>query len=234
MRGLFITGTDTGVGKTRVATGLVRACVRAGLQTVGMKPVASGGVKTPDGLRNEDALALQAAANMPRPYEQVNPYSFEPPIAPHLAAAEAGLIIELPRILSAFTPLCVGADMAVVEGVGGWQVPLSGSFGVPDLARALALPVILVVGLRLGCLNHALLSARAIRDDGLRLAGWVANGIDPQFERREGNLATLKRAIHAPLLADITWQPGLSADGFADKLDQRGFLQLLEDSGKGR
>ncbi|MGH8414141.1 MAG: dethiobiotin synthase [Gammaproteobacteria bacterium] len=234
MRGLFVTGTDTGVGKTCVATGLVRACVRAGLRTVGMKPVASGCVQTSDGLRNEDALALQAAANMPRPYEQVNPYCFGPPIAPHLAAAEVGVVIELPRILAAFTQLCAGADVVVVEGVGGWQVPLSESFGVPELARALALPVILVVGLRLGCLNHALLSARAIRDDGLRLAGWVANGIDPKFEHRAGNLATLIRAIHAPLLADISWQPESNIDGFTDCLDQGRLLRLLADSGKGQ
>lgn len=230
MRGVFVTGTDTGVGKTYVATGLVRASVRAGLRTVGMKPVASGCVQTPDGLRNEDALALQAAANMPRPYEQVNPYSFEPPIAPHLAATEAGFVIELPRILTVFNQLCAGADMVVVEGVGGWQVPLSESFGVPELARALALPVILVVGLRLGCLNHALLSARAIRDDGLRLAGWVANGIDPKFERRAGNLATLTHTIHAPLLGDISWQPRSTLATVAAQFNVPEVVRILDNA----
>ncbi|MGA9852868.1 MAG: dethiobiotin synthase [Gammaproteobacteria bacterium] len=226
MRGLFVTGTDTGVGKTCVAAGLLRVFVRAGLRTVGMKPVASGALQTPDGLRNEDALALQAAANLPRPYEQVNPYCFAPPIAPHLAAAETGVSIELPRILTAFNQLCAGADVVVVEGVGGWQVPMADDFGVPGLACALGLPVILVVGLRLGCLNHALLSARAIRDDGQILAGWVANGIDPKFERREGNLATLKRAIRAPLLGEIPWRPELAADEVAASLDARKIIAL--------
>ncbi|HVC37995.1 MAG TPA: dethiobiotin synthase [Gammaproteobacteria bacterium] len=226
MRGVFVTGTDTGVGKTHVAVGMLRILAGAGLQVVGMKPVASGSVQTTAGLRNADALALQAASTAARPYEQVNPYVFVPPSAPHLAAEEAGVSIELSRILAAFHRLCSGADAVVVEGVGGWQVPLADGFGVPDLAKALALPVILVVGLRLGCLNHALLSARAIREDGLTLAGWVANGIDPGFERRSGNLATLKRAMHAPLLGDISWQPGIASEGLADRLDAAKIINL--------
>lgn|SRR5487761_459597 len=229
MRGAFVTGTDTGVGKTCVAAGLLRIFAGAGLQAVGMKPVASGSVHTAEGLRNQDALALQAASTAPRPYEQVNPYAFAPPISPQLAAAEAGVSIELSRILAAFHRLCIGADVVVVEGVGGWRVPLADGFGVPDLARALALPVILVVGLRLGCLNHALLSAHAIREDGLTLAGWVANGIDPGFERRSGNIAALRRAIHAPLLGDISWQPGLAREGLADRLDGTKIINLLID-----
>ncbi|MGH8397793.1 MAG: dethiobiotin synthase [Gammaproteobacteria bacterium] len=229
MRGLFVTGTDTGVGKTCVATGLVRACVRAGLLTVGMKPVASGCVQTPDGLRNEDALALQAAANLPRPYELVNPYAFAPPIAPHIAAREAGVKIELRRILSAFEQLCADVDAVVVEGVGGWQVPLAENFGLPDLARALALPVILVVGLRLGCLNHALLSARAIRADGLTLAGWVANGIDPNFERRAENLAVLMEVADAPPLAEISWQPGATVAAVAAQLNASEVMRILDN-----
>ncbi|MGB9430549.1 MAG: dethiobiotin synthase [Gammaproteobacteria bacterium] len=232
MRGVFITGTDTGVGKTLVAAGLLRVFAREGLHAVGMKPVASGALQTPEGLRNEDALALQAAANTSRPYALVNPYVFVPPIAPHLAAAEAGISIELSHILEAFQRLYAGVNAVVVEGVGGWQVPLSDNAGVPDLARALGLPVILVVGLRLGCLNHALLTARAIRADGLALAGWVANGIDPGFERRAGNLATLRQAISAPLLGDVPWQAGLSADGLADCLNAAEIIRILDSSGR--
>lgn len=228
MRGLFVTGTDTGVGKTLVAAALVRAMVHTGLKTVGMKPVASGSLTTPEGLRNEDALQLQAAANLTRPYELVNPYAFAPPIAPHIAAQEAGVKIELPYILSAFDQLCAGADAVVVEGVGGWQVPLAENFELPDLARALALPVVLVVGLRLGCLNHALLSARAIRADGLILDAWVANVIDPAFERRAENLATLARAMGAPPLAHISWQPGLTPAALAAQLNASAAMSTLD------
>ena len=227
MRGAFVTGTDTGVGKTLVARAMLRALARAGLKTVGMKPVASGSVTTSEGLRNDDALQLQAAANRARPYALVNPYAFTPPIAPHLAAAEAGVVISLPKILESFRQLCAGADAVVVEGVGGWQVPLADGLGVPELARALGLPVILVVGLRLGCLNHALLSARAIRADGLRLAGWVANSIDPGFERRSENLATLERSINAPLLADMPWRPGCTLEERAACFDIRKVTGLL-------
>lgn len=231
MRGVFVTGTDTGVGKTQVALALLRAFVRAGLHTVGMKPVASGTVLTPDGLRNEDAQLLQQAASLPKPYELVNPYAFIPPIAPHIAATEAGMSIELPRILKAFHQLCEGADVAVVEGVGGWQVPLSDTLGMPDVVRALALPVILVVGLRLGCLNHALLSTRAIRSDGLKLAGWVANGIDPHFERHAENLITLTHGINAPLLSTIPYQSAPSADPMTDCFDAENIIRLLGGSG---
>lgn len=207
-RGVFVTGTDTGIGKTRASALLVRAERACGRRAIGMKPVASGCGETADGLRNEDAEALIAASDPAPPYVLCNPYAFVPPIAPHIAAREAGVSIELAVISRAFQQLCVGAEVAVVEGVGGWQVPLGDDWGVPQLARALDLPVILVVGLRLGGLNHALLSARAIRADGLRLAGWVANSIDPGFERRAENLATLQRSLETPLLVDIPWRPG--------------------------
>jgi dethiobiotin synthetase len=230
MRGVFITGTDTGVGKTLVAAGVLRALSTAGLRAVGMKPIASGALETATGIRNEDALLLQAASSASRPYEEVNPYLFAAAIAPHLAAAEAGVKIELSRILGAFQRLCIGADAVVVEGVGGWQVPLADGLQLPDLVRALSLPVILVVGLRLGCLNHAQLSARAIREDGLMLAGWVANSIDPNFECRAGNLATLKDAMQAPLLGDIAWQPGVTSEALADSLDTAMIMKLLQDT----
>ncbi|HKV96354.1 MAG TPA: dethiobiotin synthase [Gammaproteobacteria bacterium] len=227
MRGFFITGTDTGVGKTWVAAAVLHALARKGVKTVGMKPVASGALATPDGLRNHDALQLQAAASLPRPYALVNPYAFVPPIAPHLAAAETGATIALPRILESFRQLCEGADAVVVEGVGGWQVPLGDSWGVPELAGALGLPVILVVGLRLGCLNHARLSARAIQADGLRLAGWVANSIDPGFERRAENLATLAQSLSAPPVGDIPWRPGSTLEERAAGFDIGKILGLL-------
>lgn len=210
MRGMFVTGTDTGVGKTLVSCALLRGLAATGLRVAAMKPVASGSAPGPYGLRNDDALALIESTGMSLPYEQVNPYTFEPPIAPHIAAAEAGIRIELPVILKAFDRLCSDADMVVVEGVGGWQVPLAEDLTLPDLARALALPVVMVVGMRLGCLNHALLTARAIHADGLTLAGWVASHVEPEFARAEENCATLRERLPVPLLGEIPYlsEPG--------------------------
>ncbi|HET7650748.1 MAG TPA: dethiobiotin synthase [Gammaproteobacteria bacterium] len=207
MAGWFVTGTDTEIGKTRISCGLLRAFAAAGLRSAGMKPVASGSMRTPDGLRNEDALALQQSASVPLPYELVNPYAFEPPIAPHIAAAEAGVRIELQPILDAYAHVSARSEITIVEGVGGWCVPLSDQIALPQLARALELPVIMVVGMRLGCLNHAVLTARAIREDGLQLAGWVANGIAAEFPRARENLATLREAIAAPLLGEVPHAP---------------------------
>ena len=215
---MIITGTDTGIGKTRVTVGLLKAYARRGRKTVGMKPVASGATQTPAGLRNEDALLLQAAASERRTYDLVNPYCFAPAVAPHLAAMDAGAEISLDTIRSAYAELCKAADTVLVEGVGGWQVPLSPVLELPDLVRILDLPVILVVGIRLGCLNHALLTARALSADGLALAGWVANGIDPAFERPEANIATLEAELHAPLLARLPHAPSASPEALADAL----------------
>ena len=220
MRACFVTGTDTGIGKTRVSLGLLRSLKQSGLKTVAMKPVASGARMTPEGLRNDDALALQAAASLKRPYELVNPYCFAPAIAPHLAAREAGVTMDLKAVHEAFGKLRQGADATVVEGVGGWQVPLAESLELPDLVRELELPVLLVVGLRLGCLNHALLTARAIRADGLELLGWVANGIDPGFERPEANVATLESALDTPLLGRLPYAPGAGAEVPAEALKE--------------
>ncbi|HEX7964315.1 MAG TPA: dethiobiotin synthase [Gammaproteobacteria bacterium] len=218
IKGFFVTGTDTGMGKTRVSAGLLKALAASGLKTVGMKPVASGAEMTPEGLRNEDALALRSAASLKRPYELVNPYCFAPPVAPHLAAREAGVEIALEPLRDAYRELCRGADAVVVEGVGGWQVPLSGTLELPDLARELELPVVLVVGLRLGCLNHAFLTARALRADGLELAGWVANAIDSHFQRPEANLATLAAGLGAPLLGQLPYAPKARAEDAAAAL----------------
>jgi dethiobiotin synthetase len=219
MKGYFITGTDTGIGKTRVTAGLLKAFARTGRKTVGMKPVASGAVQTPEGLRSEDALALQAAASEKRRYSLVNPYCFAPPVAPHLAALEAGVEIHLDTIRTAYSELCKGADTVLVEGVGGWQVPLSPTLELPDLVRELELPVIMVVGMRLGCLNHALLTARALNADSLELAGWVANDIDPAFERPEANIASLEAELHAPLLTRMPYAPKASVDAVAKVLE---------------
>src|SRR5579859_3090972 len=218
MHGFFITGTDTGIGKTRVTVGLLRAFAGSGRKTVGMKPVASGAVQTPAGLRNQDAVLLQSAASEQRPYPLVNPYCFAPAVAPHLAAMDAGVEIGLDTIRSAYTELCRGADTVLVEGVGGWQVPLSPVLELPDLVRVLDLPVILVVGMRLGCLNHALLTARALGADGLALAGWVANAMDPAFERPEANVATLEAELHAPLLARLPHAPVASSAALVEAL----------------
>ena len=178
--GYFITGTDTGIGKTVVTLGLMRWLQDRGRRVAAMKPVASGCERTPQGLRNEDALQLQQQASMPLDYDVVNPYAFEPPIAPHIAASQAGVQIELDIIRQGVRLLAEHADLVCVEGVGGWLVPLNGEESVADLAVSLGLGVVLVVGMRLGCLNHALLTAQAIQASGASLAGWVANCLPPK------------------------------------------------------
>jgi len=207
-RGFFVTGTDTGVGKTRVACALLRALVRSGVRAVGMKPVAAGAVHDAEGLLNEDVAALNAASTFVAPRALVNPYCFEPAIAPHIAAARAGVVIELARIASAFEALALQADTVVVEGAGGFCIPLGDAFDSADLAERLGLPVILVVGLRLGCLSHALLTAQAIRARGLTLAGWIANRIDPAMEAVDENVSALAGRLGAPLLAELRHVPG--------------------------
>ena len=219
MKRFVVTGTDTGIGKTRVSAGLLKAMTKAGLKCAGMKPIASGAEMTAEGLRNGDALALMAAASVKKPYGAVNPYCFAPPVAPHLAAREAQVEMSLDPIRSAYVELCQGTDAVVVEGVGGWQVPLSETLELPDLARELGLPVLLVVGMRLGCLNHALLTARAIRADGLELAGWVANAVDPDFQRPGANLASLSAALDAPLLGQLAYAPKARIEDTAAALE---------------
>jgi dethiobiotin synthetase len=208
-RAVYVTGTDTGVGKTLVATALVRAMNEAGHRVRGLKPVASGATRTANGLRNDDALALQAEGRPPASYELVNPYCFEPPIAPHLAAREAGVAISLDGLLDWYARASEGCDWTVIEGAGGWRVPLHPDGYMSDLPEALRVPVLLVVGLRLGCLNHARLTFEAIRDRGRApFAGWVANCIDADFARPEENLATLEGLLDcAPLAVIRTMAP---------------------------
>jgi dethiobiotin synthetase len=204
---LFVTGTDTGVGKTLAACALLHRLRSRGLRALGMKPVAAGVEPTADGPVNADVVALRHASSWPAPLRQVNPYCFEPPVAPHLAAAAAGLRIEIEPIRQAFEALRRSADAIVVEGVGGFLVPLNEREDAGDLAVALALPVVLVVGMRLGCLNHALLTRQAILARSLPLAGWIANSIDPAMARFQENLQALRERIDAPLLGVIPYRP---------------------------
>lgn len=209
-RGYFVTGTDTGVGKTRIAVALLEQLKRSGLKVQGMKPVAAGCERTPQGLRNEDAVCLRNASSHAAPYDLVNPYAFAEPVAPHLAAAQENNPIVLDDIVDAYRQLSVSADCMVVEGAGGWRVPLTSRLCMADLAQSLDLPVILVVGMRLGCLNHALLTARDIQGCGLTLAGWVANCIDPDMQCLDENIDTLTRMLEAPLLATFSWNPDIN------------------------
>ena len=199
-RAVFIAGTDTGIGKTHAACALLHALRAAGHAACGMKPVASGCVDAGEGLRNDDALALQAAGSTPQPYALINPVALRDPLSPHLAAAHDGVTIALAPLRAAFEQLAESHDAVVVEGVGGWLVPLAPGLFAADIAREWRLPVILVVGMRLGCLNHALLSARAIGADGCRLVGWIGNLVDPQMDALDENLATLRELLPAPCL----------------------------------
>jgi dethiobiotin synthetase len=196
-RGVFVTGTDTGVGKTVVAAALLRAAAGAGLRAVGMKPVAAG--------VDADVAALAAAGNVAAPRTATNPYAFAPAIAPHLAAERAGVAIDVARIAAAYATLAAAADLVVVEGAGGALVPLGPRHDMLDVAATLGLPVLLVVGIRLGCLNHALLTALAVSARGLDFAGWIANRIDPAMDEAAANVAALALRLPAPLVADFAW-----------------------------
>ena len=220
MKGFFVTGTDTGVGKTVVAGALIAGLAEAGFRTAPFKPVAAGCGGSPDALRNDDALTLSTLSGGSIPYEQVNPVALEPPVAPHIAAAEASIRLSAADLAAAGRRLADDNDVLVVEGAGGWLVPLAFPETMADLAVALGLPVVLVVGMRLGCLSHALLTARAIGGSGLPLAGWVGNMLDPHMPRREQNLATLSEWLAAPCLGripvlDAEPGPGLSRAAFA-------------------
>ena len=200
----FITGTDTDCGKTLVTQGFMQLCRQQGMTTAGMKPIASGGIAQDDGiLRNSDALSIQSCCSTSTPYHLINPYCFEPPVAPHLAAGMGGTSIGLPGIQAAYDELSQQNDCLVVEGVGGWRVPLNDELDVAGLCQALQLPAVLVVGMKLGCINHALLTARSILADGAPLLGWVANCVDPEMQLLEQNISTLQQLIPAPLLGII-------------------------------
>ncbi len=206
-RGVFVTGTDTGVGKTLVATAMLRAFAAAGLRAAGMKPVATG-TRTKFRIHpNDDVEALLEASNVDAPIAVVNPYCFEPAVAPHLAAAAAGMHISLERVRECYEGLRRRADRVVVEGAGGLLVPLGDGMDWGDVVRALDIPVVLVVGVRLGCLNHALLTAEALQKRNLRTIGWVANRIDPHMPLVDENIQTLRRMLSVPLLGNMPHAP---------------------------
>lgn len=204
----FVTGTDTGVGKTLVSAAILEAAAALGKRTLAMKPVASGCDDTPEGLRNEDALILMSAMSESLGYDQVNPVALKPAIAPHVAAAQAGRHLTAERLVG----FCRGlqmrpGDLLLVEGAGGWRVPLNDLETYAAMPRALNMPVILVVPLKLGCINHALLTAEAIRRDGLSIAGWVANRPEAQpMDCEQDTLDYLVRHLQAPCMGDLPWQ----------------------------
>lgn len=217
---VFITGTDTGVGKTMVSAAILEAAKSAGKRTLAMKPVASGCELTADGLRNEDALILQQAATESLPYDQVNPVALEPAIAPHVAAAQAGRTITASRLVGFCRGMQIrSADLLLVEGAGGWRVPLNDRETFSAVPRELGMPVVLVVPLKLGCINHALLTAEAVRGDGLALAGWVANRPEPEtMSCEQETLDYLLGHMGAPCLGVLPWQQEGGAAALAGHL----------------
>jgi dethiobiotin synthetase len=210
-RSVFVTGTDTGIGKTRTSVALLRALDAQGWRAAGMKPVASGCEWVAGRWSNEDARALRAATRLQPRSALTNPYALRDAVAPHLAAAAQGVQIELEPIRHAFAALEAESDCVVVEGAGGWAVPLSPTLMQADIPRALKLPVILVVGLRLGCISHALLSARAIVADGCELLGWIGNAVDPQQPLQADNVQTLRERLAAPCLGLVPHGDGKPA-----------------------
>ena len=214
--GYFVTGTDTDVGKTTFTVALIRALQQQSLKVAAMKPVAAGGVAIDGRCVNEDVLALSQAADIQADLSIINPYAFMPPIAPHIAAAQAGTTIELDKIVAAYSALAAQADAVVVEGAGGLCVPLNAQSDIADLVAALHLPIILVVGMRLGCLNHALLTAEVIASRGLKWAGWVANILDPEMPALEENIATLESRLPSPSLGRLCKIKGASHSDRSD------------------
>jgi len=215
--GFFVVGTDTGIGKTHAACALLHALARRHERVCGMKPVAAGGVETADGFTNEDSIAHRAASTVRVPPALDNPILLPEPLSPHLSAARAGTTIPFEVVLDAVAELRRRTDALVVEGAGGFLVPLSATQTGADLAAAIGLPIVLVVGMRLGCLNHALLTAEAIRARGLALAGWIANRVDPAFLCPDENLDYLRTHLGAPLLADLPFSPTPDSRADADR-----------------
>jgi dethiobiotin synthetase len=212
LKGFFVTGTDTDCGKTEITLGLMHRLQQDGLQVLGMKPVAAGADETLQGLQNDDALRIQQQSSKRIPYQQVNPFVYAPSIAPHLAAEESGRPIEMETILATYSQLAAMCDCVIVEGAGGWRVPLNEELSISDLALTLKLHVILVVGMRLGCINHALLTVESIRQSGMELIGWVANHVDVDMLAQSGNLQTLGNRLNAPLLGEVPYLKQPSPD----------------------
>lgn len=209
-RHFFVTGTDTGVGKTTVTVRLIQQLIAQGLTVIGMKPIASGCAWVDGRWQNDDVLQLTAASNVSAPPELINPYCFEPAIAPHIAAAQAGVTIDFHVIQAAYAQLASMADVVIVEGAGGLLVPLNGSQTIADLIQALQLPALLVVGMRLGCINHALLTAQVLKQRNIDCCGWVANNIDPQMSVPQENLQSLITGLQQPPVLQVPFQASLS------------------------
>ncbi|MFC3115858.1 dethiobiotin synthase [Cellvibrio fontiphilus] len=226
-KAFFITGTDTNVGKTLIASGLLVAANNMGLSTAGLKPVAAGCEKTDAGLRNSDALLLQSVITEPMAYEQINPIALEAAIAPHIAAQQEKRVLSADRLAGFCRGSLNQANVTLIEGAGGWRVPLNPSETLADLARILRLPVILVVGMRLGCINHALLTVEAIRNDGLTLAGWVANCVDADMPALQENIQSLAARIPAPCLGVVPWLEPAEPNVVSVALNQAAIAQLF-------
>jgi dethiobiotin synthetase len=215
----FITGTDTDAGKTVIACGLLQAFANDGLTTAAVKPVAAGCESTDEGLRNDDALALMSVATQKLPYAQVNPIALKPAIAPHIAATQINHRLSISRLAG----FCRGVsiikvDKVLIEGAGGWRVPVNERETLAELPKELNIPVILVVGMKLGCINHAILTAEAIRNDGCVLAGWVANVVDQDMAELEANFSSLQSRIAAPCLGLVPYTPNITPADVAAKL----------------
>ena len=222
----FIAGTDTGVGKTRVTGGLLRAARELKASVAGMKPVAAGSI-TKDGRQiSEDALFIEQNAGQIAPYELLNPYCLPEALSPHIAADRVGISIDIARIVSCAQQLAQERNLLLVEGAGGWYAPISATESMADVARALGIPVVLVVGLRIGCLNHARLSAQAIERCGCTLQGWVGSQPEPQFAARDENIATLTRLLGTAPMALLPYAPDWSGDA----LELRAAAAALLDS----
>ncbi len=222
--GFFITGTDTDVGKTHVASQIIKAFAQSGVAVSGFKPVASGAEWSAGRWQNSDALSLLDAASVTLPYEVVNPYCFEPAIAPHIAAKQAGVTIDQQQITALYKQHEAASELVIVEGAGGWKVPLADELSFDDVALTLGLPVILVVGMKLGCINHALLTEEAILNKGCRLAGWVANSTTANFEQLQDNMDALKKRMQSPCIGAFSYKD--SAENNTD-LDQQNIISLL-------
>lgn len=227
-KAFFITGTDTDVGKTVIGAGLLFAAKQRGLTTAALKPVAAGCAQTAAGLRNDDALMLQSVITQNLSYEQINPIAFAPAIAPHIAAQQSNRRLAVDRLAGFCRGVLGTADVTIVEGAGGWRVPLNNVETLADLARVLQLPVIMVVGIRLGCINHALLTAEAIARDGLPLAGWVANCVDVNMPYIDENISTLQQRLPTPFLGKVPWMvSGATPENVAESLLESALNELL-------
>ena len=218
-QGYFITGTDTGIGKTQFTLALMAKLQAQGKSVMGMKPVASGCKDLGEGLRSDDALQIMQQASHAQDYAIVNPYAFAPPIAPHIAAEKAGIQINLDQIISAYRTLQTQSDVVVVEGVGGWRVPISNKTSMVGLVRVLDLPVIMVVGIRLGCINHAILTAEVIRADGVNLCGWVSNQLDKDCLFKQETIDTLNEKLACPQIADLAYMKDIEPDKMLDRIN---------------